>query len=106
VVGRELPSRISRRSEGGPPDEGAKPARETRRGLLQRCGVPLYLASGTDLAYVQNEVRALGLDTKSTVLGAIENRQQMQLGSRAGFELGQGRAIRMPYPPPVIPART
>lgn len=52
------------------------------------------------------EVRALGLDTRSTVLGAIENRQQMQLGSRAGFELGQGRAIRMPYPPPVVPAKS
>ena len=52
------------------------------------------------------EVRALSLDTKSTIAGAIETRQQAQAAARAGFELGQGRAIRMPYPPPVIPPRS
>jgi hypothetical protein len=52
------------------------------------------------------EIRALGLDTKSTVLGALENRQQLQLATRAGFELGQGRAVRMPYPPPVLPVKS
>ena len=52
------------------------------------------------------EIRALSLDTKSTILGAIENRQQLQTASRAGFELGQGRAIRMPYPPPVVPVKS
>jgi hypothetical protein len=49
------------------------------------------------------EVRALGLDTKSTIVGAIETRQQLQGAISAGFELGQGRAVRPPYPPPAIP---
>lgn len=52
------------------------------------------------------EVRALGLDTKTTVVGAIETKQQLQMASQAGFELGQGRAIRMPYPPPALPDRS
>jgi len=52
------------------------------------------------------EVRALSLDTKSTIVGAIETRQQQSAASRVGFELGQGRAIRMPYPPPVMPSRS
>jgi hypothetical protein len=51
------------------------------------------------------EVRALGLDTKTTIVGAIETKTQLQMASRAGFELGQGRAIRMPYPPPALPTR-
>jgi hypothetical protein len=50
------------------------------------------------------EVRALGLDTKSTIVGAIETRQQLQDVRAAGFELGQGRAVRPPYPPPVMPS--
>lgn len=49
------------------------------------------------------EVRALGLDTKTTIVGAIETRQQLQGAIDGGFELGQGRAVRMPYPPPVVP---
>ena len=49
------------------------------------------------------EVRALGLDTKATIVGAIETKQQLEGAIQAGFELGQGRAVRMPYPPPVIP---
>jgi len=52
------------------------------------------------------EIRALCLDTRSTIVGAIETRQQLQMASRAGFELGQGRAIRMPYPPPALPTRS
>ena len=52
------------------------------------------------------EVRALSLDTKSTIVGALETRQQQQSASRVGFELGQGRAIRMPYPPPTLPTRS
>jgi hypothetical protein len=49
------------------------------------------------------EVRALGLDTKSTIVGAIESRAQRDCAVRAGFELGQGRAVRPPYPPPELP---
>lgn len=49
------------------------------------------------------EVRALGLDTKTTIVGAIETRQQLQGAIAAGFELGQGRVVRPPYPPPVMP---
>jgi beta-phosphoglucomutase-like phosphatase (HAD superfamily) len=46
-------------------------------GLLARLrerGCPLYLASGTDLVYVQNEVRALALDEffGSHIYGAID----------------------------------
>ena len=52
------------------------------------------------------EVRALGLDTRSTVVGGIEAKQQAKLAMRAGFELGQGRAIRQPYPPPALPMRS
>jgi hypothetical protein len=42
------------------------------------------------------EVRALGLDTKTTIVGALETRQQLKGASAAGFELGQGRAVRPP----------
>jgi hypothetical protein len=52
------------------------------------------------------EVRALSLDTRTTIVGALETRQQQQSASRVGFELGQGRAIRMPYPPPTLPTRS
>ena len=49
------------------------------------------------------EVRALGLDTRTTIVGGIEVPQQAHMAKEAGFELGQGRAIRQPYPPPSIP---
>jgi len=49
------------------------------------------------------EVRALGLDTRSTIVGGVEVRQQARMAADAGFELGQGRALRQPYPPPSIP---
>lgn len=52
------------------------------------------------------EIRALGLDTHSTIIGALETRAQLQGAVRAGFELGQGRAVRMPYPPPAIPLKS
>ncbi len=52
------------------------------------------------------EVQALSLDTKSTIVGAVETAQQQQSASRVGFELGQGRAICMPYPPPTLPTRS
>jgi hypothetical protein len=51
------------------------------------------------------EVRALGLDMKSTIVGAIEARAQRDLAVRAGFELGQGRAVKAPYAPPNTPSR-
>lgn len=50
------------------------------------------------------EIRALGLDTRSTIVGALETGQQRDHAVRAGFQLGQGRAVRMPYPPPPLPA--
>lgn len=50
------------------------------------------------------EVRALGLDTRTTVVGGVEVPQQARMALEAGFELGQGRAVRQPYPPPSIPA--
>jgi hypothetical protein len=49
------------------------------------------------------EVRALGLDTRTTIVGGIEVPQQAHLARSAGFELGQGRAIRQPFPPPSSP---
>lgn len=49
------------------------------------------------------EVRALGLDTRTTIVGGIEVPQQIRMAEAAGFELGQGRAVRQPYPPPSIP---
>jgi hypothetical protein len=52
------------------------------------------------------EVRALGLDTKSTIVGALESRAQRDCAVRAGFELGQGRAVRLPYPPPALPTKS
>ena len=52
------------------------------------------------------EIRALGLDTRTTIVGAIETRYQLDCAVKAGFELGQGRAVRLPYPPPPLPARS
>jgi hypothetical protein len=52
------------------------------------------------------EVRALGLDTRSTIVAGVETRVQRTTAAEAGFEFGQGRAIRMPYPPPNIPPTT
>jgi hypothetical protein len=52
------------------------------------------------------ELRALGLDLGSTIVGGIEVPPQAHLASRAGFALGQGRAIRQPYPPPSSPTTT
>jgi hypothetical protein len=52
------------------------------------------------------EIRALGLDTKTTIVGALESRQQRDNAVQAGFELGQGRAVRPPYPPPALPSTT
>src|SRR4030095_14673386 len=52
------------------------------------------------------EVRALGLDTHSTIIGALETRPLLQGAVRAGFELGQGRAVRLPYPPPTMPLKS
>jgi hypothetical protein len=52
------------------------------------------------------EIRALGLDTKTTIVGALETRQQRENAVQAGFELGQGRAVRPPYPPPALPSTT
>ena len=52
------------------------------------------------------EVRALGLDTKTTIVGAIESRAQRDCAMHAGFELAQGRAVRLPYPPPPLPAKS
>ena len=52
------------------------------------------------------EIRALGLDTKTTIVGALESRQQRENAVQAGFELGQGRAVRPPYPPPALPSAT
>ena len=52
------------------------------------------------------EVRALGLDTKSTIVGALESRAQRDCAVRTGFELGQGRAVRLPYPPPALPTKS
>ena len=52
------------------------------------------------------EIRALGLDTRTTIVGAIETRYQLDCAVKAGFELGQGRAVRLPYPPPPLPVRS
>jgi hypothetical protein len=49
------------------------------------------------------EIRALGLDTKTTIVGGLERAQQVRMAAEAGFELGQGRAVRQPYPPPAVP---
>lgn len=49
------------------------------------------------------ELRALGLDTRTTIVAAVETRQQRTAASQTGFDFGQGRAIRLPYPPPAIP---
>jgi len=65
-------------------DAGTVPAEEFTvpgsRELLERLthhGCPLYLASGTDLVYVQNEVRALGLQKffGEHIYGAIDDYQ-------------------------------
>jgi hypothetical protein len=52
------------------------------------------------------EVRAVGLDPRTTIVGGIQEAEQVRLAALAGFELGQGLAIRPPYPPPSIHLRT
>ena len=52
------------------------------------------------------EVRALGLDTRSTIVGAVETRPQRDSAVNAGFELAQGRAVRQPYAPPPLPTKS
>lgn len=52
------------------------------------------------------EIRALGLDTKATIVGALETRALRDHAVKAGFELGQGRSVRQPYPPPPLPTRS
>lgn len=48
------------------------------------------------------EVRAVGLDTRTTIIGGVQEAEQARMAARAGFELGQGLAIRPPYPPPSL----
>jgi hypothetical protein len=54
------------------------------------------------------EVRAIGLDTATTIVGGLQDAEQAYLAAHTGFELGQGLAIRPPYPPPLLrpPSRT
>ncbi|HTN49820.1 MAG TPA: hypothetical protein VMK32_10350 [Burkholderiaceae bacterium] len=52
------------------------------------------------------EIRALGLDTRTTIVGALETAFQRDCAVKAGFELGQGRAVRLPYPPPTLPTKS
>jgi hypothetical protein len=52
------------------------------------------------------EVRAVGLDPRVTIVGGVQDAEQVRLAALAGFELGQGLAIRPPYPPPSIHPRT
>lgn len=51
------------------------------------------------------EVRAVGLDTQTTIIGGVEEPEQARMAAQAGFQLGQGLAIRPPYPPPSIRPR-
>jgi phosphoglycolate phosphatase-like HAD superfamily hydrolase len=91
-------------------DGGTTPAEQFTvpgsRALLERLaglGCPLYLASGTDVVYVQNEVRALGLDQffGPHISGAIDDYQNFskkmvierlvgQLGLEPGALVGFG----------------
>jgi EAL domain-containing protein (putative c-di-GMP-specific phosphodiesterase class I) len=49
-----------------------------------------------------SEVRAVGLDTQTTIIGGVQDAEQARMAALAGFELGQGLAIRPPYPPPSL----
>jgi phosphoglycolate phosphatase-like HAD superfamily hydrolase len=91
-------------------DAGTTPADELTvpgsRALLERLtglGCPLYLASGTDVVYVRNEVRALGLEHffGPHIAGAIDDYQNFskkmvierlvgQLGLEPGALVGFG----------------
>ena len=48
------------------------------------------------------EVRAVGLDPATTIVGGLQDAEQARLAALAGFELGQGLAIRPPFPPPLL----
>jgi EAL domain-containing protein (putative c-di-GMP-specific phosphodiesterase class I) len=48
------------------------------------------------------EVRAVGLHTQTTIIGGVQEAEQARMAALAGFELGQGLAIRPPYPPPSL----
>jgi hypothetical protein len=52
------------------------------------------------------ELRALGLDTRSTIVAGVETNHQRTAASQSGFDFGQGRSIRMPYSPPIVPPST
>jgi phosphoglycolate phosphatase-like HAD superfamily hydrolase len=60
-----------------PPEQLTVPGTRELLDRLKAHGCPLYLASGTDIAYVQNEVRALRLDGffGERVYGAIDDYQ-------------------------------
>ncbi len=48
------------------------------------------------------EVRAVGLDPATTIVGGLQDSEQARLAALASFEMGQGLAIRAPYPPPLL----
>jgi phosphoglycolate phosphatase-like HAD superfamily hydrolase len=60
-----------------PPEQLTVPGSRELLERLARLGCPLYLASGTDVVYVQNEVRALGLEHffGQHIAGAIDDYQ-------------------------------
>jgi FMN phosphatase YigB (HAD superfamily) len=62
LLWREVGQRVERVSCGEtPPDEMTVPGARCLLERLRELGLTLYLASGTDLSYVQDEVRVLGL---------------------------------------------
>jgi EAL domain-containing protein (putative c-di-GMP-specific phosphodiesterase class I) len=44
----------------------------------------------------------VGLHTQTTIVGGVQESEQARMAALAGFELGQGLAIRPPYPPPSL----
>lgn len=52
------------------------------------------------------EVRAVGLDPRTTIIGGVQDADQVRMAGAAGFEFGQGIALRPPYPPPSVRLRS
>jgi phosphoglycolate phosphatase-like HAD superfamily hydrolase len=76
LLWQRIAGRVSALVEGTtPPELMTVPGSRQLLERLSAQGVPLYLASGTDLHYVQNEVRALDLDRffGEHVYGAIDD---------------------------------
>jgi phosphoglycolate phosphatase len=76
LLWEQIEHRVAGLKDGSiPPEDLTVPGSHQLLEKLSECGLTLYLASGTDLKYVQDEVKALKLDRffGSHIYGALDN---------------------------------